>query len=429
VLLAVLCACSLGARAAWLGLPCDRPCTTVAEHRLVFDEVYYVNAARVIDGIRPQPGEHYRDAPLGDDPNAEHPQLGKLIIAGSILLFGDDPWGWRAGSLLFGTLALVALFALVRAAGGGDRLALAATGLMAADNLLLVHGRLGTLDIFVLAFMLAGGALYLRGRPLGAGLAIGVGACVKLVSPYALLAFALLELLRLRGSVAGARSSAARAALRRLGAATATAGLAYLALLSLLDRLVPPWDPETRSAVAGGALGHTSHMLRYAAALTSPGGPRGYASYPWAWWADYKPLIYSDVGISDHAKRAAMIAPSPHLLGVIDPVILMLALPALWLAGRALARAPRRRLGWGGEVDAMGIAWTIGIYAPFLLASLLTQRTEYLYYMVVVMPGVYVLVARLLTRDALPRWALRTWLALLALSVIVLYPFTPTPLL
>src|SRR5438067_8826948 len=91
-LLAVVCFVSIGVRAAWLGAPCHSPCRSASRHVLVFDESYYVNAARVIAGIRPPAGATYTDAPLGDDPNAEHPQLAKLVIAGSIELFGENPF-------------------------------------------------------------------------------------------------------------------------------------------------------------------------------------------------------------------------------------------------------------------------------------------------------------------------------------------------
>ena len=86
---------SLAARVAFLGSPCHEPCTSASAHVLVFDESYYVNAARVIAGVEPPPGAHYRDTPPGDDPNAEHPQLAKVVIAGAIELFGDGPLAWR----------------------------------------------------------------------------------------------------------------------------------------------------------------------------------------------------------------------------------------------------------------------------------------------------------------------------------------------
>src|SRR5437763_7060457 len=141
VLLAVLCLVSVGARAAWIGDPCRSPCRTAMDHVLVFDESYYANAARVIAGLHPPPGAAYADAPLGNDPNAEHPQLAKLVMAGSIELFGDGPLAWRLGSIVFGTLAILGMFGLARVAGATPWLALGAAGLMAFDNVLLVHGR------------------------------------------------------------------------------------------------------------------------------------------------------------------------------------------------------------------------------------------------------------------------------------------------
>ena len=118
IALAVISLLSLGARAYKLGEPCSVPCRTANDHTLIFDEAYYVNAARVIAGIHPPAGAHYAKSPLGSDPNAEHPQGAKLIIAGAIELFGDGPFAWRIGSLIFGTLAILAMYYLVRSAGG-----------------------------------------------------------------------------------------------------------------------------------------------------------------------------------------------------------------------------------------------------------------------------------------------------------------------
>src|SRR5437764_8486641 len=98
--LAIVLLLSLGARLAWLGQPCRDPCRSSTDHLLVFDEAYYVNAARVIAGVAPPPADNYSNAALGDDPNSEHPQLVKLMIAGSIELFGDCPWAWRLPSLV-----------------------------------------------------------------------------------------------------------------------------------------------------------------------------------------------------------------------------------------------------------------------------------------------------------------------------------------
>src|SRR5271154_5185410 len=91
---ALLLVSTLG-RLAWIAEPCRAPCRSSTDHILIFDEDYYVNAARVIDRIQPPTGAPYANSPLGTDPNSEHPPLAKLIIAGGIELFGDGPIAWR----------------------------------------------------------------------------------------------------------------------------------------------------------------------------------------------------------------------------------------------------------------------------------------------------------------------------------------------
>ncbi len=280
------------------------------------------------------------------------------MIAGAIELFGDGPFAWRIGSVLLGSLAILGMFALVRAAGGGRWTALGASALMATDNLELVHARIGTLDVYVLAAMVWGVALYLRGRPLAAGVTLGVGACAKLVSPYALLVLALVELLRL---LAGRRTEVralVRGAARRFATCAAAAVAVFLALLDAMDRIAPPYDPNKRELVRGGPFGHIAHMLSFQASLTSPHGPRGIASYPWEWLGDYKPIVYLNINPAHPSRGLRHIHPAVHFLGMISPPIMLLAIPGLLFAAwrlwraraaeqatlvRTAARRPRRR--------------------------------------------------------------------------------------
>ena len=69
--LVVVSVLSLAARAAWLSDPCANPCSGPAAHSLIFDEVYYVNAARRIDGIAVPNKQSYAGDPAGQDPNSE----------------------------------------------------------------------------------------------------------------------------------------------------------------------------------------------------------------------------------------------------------------------------------------------------------------------------------------------------------------------
>ena len=441
-LVVMLLAVSVASRIALLDQPCRQPCRSASDHVLIFDESYYVNAARVIAGVSPPDDGRYAGSPLGDDPNAEHPQLAKLIIAGSIELFGDGPFAWRIGSIIFGALALLGLFVLVRAAGGSERLAAGACALMVCDNLLLVQGRIATLDIYVLAAMLWGAALYLLGRPLLAGAVIGIGACFKLVGPYILLVLGVFELLRwLSGELSsggggrfgpamrlsgGSRSWRARTAShsrfsggwRAFASCTAVAVVVFFALLTVMDRIAPPFDAYAGKPVAGGPFGHLLHMITYGAQQTSPGGPTGIASYPWQWLIDLKPIVYLNINPAKPAPGLYHIHPAAHFLGMISPVIMLLAIPALLLsASQAWNRLDRLAL--------LSVAWFVGTFAPFVLLSVIWHRTSYLYYMAIVMPAIYIAVARLV---ALAPGKLRAvWLVALALAVILMFPFTPLP--
>jgi hypothetical protein len=53
VVLSLILVLSLYARVLHLGQPCTSPCKAKDVHTLIFDENYYVNAARVIDHIEP----------------------------------------------------------------------------------------------------------------------------------------------------------------------------------------------------------------------------------------------------------------------------------------------------------------------------------------------------------------------------------------
>jgi 4-amino-4-deoxy-L-arabinose transferase-like glycosyltransferase len=430
VLLAVVSVLSFGLRIAWIDDPCRAPCTTPADHTLVFDEVYYVNAARVIAGLQPPAGAPYAGSPAGVDPNSEHPQLAKLVIAGAIELFGDGPFAWRIGSILLGSIAILGMFALARAAGGSRWTALAAATLMASDNLVLVHGRIGTLDIYVLAAMVWGVALYLRGRPVSAGVVLGVGACTKLVAPSALLVLLLLEAYR-----AWRPGTTPKAAARRLSGCAAAGIAVFFALLEVLGWIAPPYDPNAQRKVGGGAFGHLGHMLSYAAKQTSPHGPQGIASYPWEWLGDYKPIVYLNIDPGHPARGLHHIHPAVHFLGMISPPIMLAAVPGVALAawslwrGWAVRRSPEPVPAAGSDVGLplLAVAWFVGTWLPFELLSAIDQRTSYLYYMVIVMPGLYLAAIELFARWRPRRWLIVGWAVLVVLALIGMYPLTPIP--
>ena len=434
VLLGVVCALSVGARVFHLDIPSER----APGQGFIFDEKYYVNAARVIAGVTPASVDTYAHSVAGTDPNGEHPQLGKLIISATIRLFGDNAIAWRIGAVVFGTLALLLLYRLVRELGGSARLAVAVTALGAIENLWLVSGRIAVLDIYCIPFMLAAAILYLRRHAILAGLVLGVGLCVKEFAVYALIALLLLEAMR------GARWLLARnngwedgvrwwrqRVVRRLVMPLVLTGVTmatFFNLLAVLDATVLPYhdgQPVTTGQAAicdhvwiwKGACNHAAFMNSYATGLRSPGGPQGIASYPWQFWIDVQPINYfgttSSVTTNGTVTEIDQVV---SFLGLVNPVVLVTSWFAILLT---LWWAVRRR----DDASFFTIAWIIATWLPSELFSLLDQRTTYLYYMVMTLPALFIAVARLLAVRLIPRWLVGVWVGVLLTSFTILYPF------
>ncbi len=84
-----------------------------------------------------------------------HPPLGKLIIGVGIKLFGMSPFGWRIMGALFGILLIPLIYALARLAFPRGPYAFGAAALYALDFMRYTQTRIGTVDVYVVFFVLA----------------------------------------------------------------------------------------------------------------------------------------------------------------------------------------------------------------------------------------------------------------------------------
>ena len=152
--------------------------------KFYFDEVHYVPAARqMLEPVMPQPML-----------NPMHPPLAKQLIALSIRAFGDEPLGWRYPGVLFGSLAIVAMYLCGLALFAAHGPAIAAALLAFFNQMLFVQSRIAMLDIFALTFSLFAIAAFMHGfrqaRPhlwfALAGLGFGLSAACKWSGLFAL---------------------------------------------------------------------------------------------------------------------------------------------------------------------------------------------------------------------------------------------------
>jgi 4-amino-4-deoxy-L-arabinose transferase-like glycosyltransferase len=126
----------------------------------VFDEAHYVPSAKCMIN--------------GTVCNVEHPPLSKAAIALGIRIFGDNGIGWRLPTVLAGTLSIAIVYLITRRLRD-EKTALIAAFLMSFESLWFTHSSIALLDVIAIFFALLGVYLFVCGRKIPAGIALGIG--------------------------------------------------------------------------------------------------------------------------------------------------------------------------------------------------------------------------------------------------------------
>jgi dolichyl-phosphate-mannose-protein mannosyltransferase len=119
-----------------------------------YDEALYVSAAKAFLSGQP-------------DPTPEVPPLGKLLIAGGVEALGDNPWGWRAMSVLFGAMIVSGVFLWTYLLLHDFLLAITAALLTLLNNFVFVMARVAMMDIFLVGFLVWGLVAFTAALELG----------------------------------------------------------------------------------------------------------------------------------------------------------------------------------------------------------------------------------------------------------------------
>ena len=139
----------------------------------IFDEIYYAkNAYSLISSgveLDQQGGSEF----------VVHPPFGKWLIGIGIRLFGNNEFGWRSSSALFGSASVLLIYLIAKRLFKSEFLALSAALLMAVDGLSLVMSRVALLDIFLMFFILLTFYFLLKENYWLSGVAIGLGLSTK----------------------------------------------------------------------------------------------------------------------------------------------------------------------------------------------------------------------------------------------------------
>lgn len=302
-----------------------------------FDEHQFVGAARQFLVGLPDTGE------------CCHPPFSKLLIAVGVLLFGDNPLGWRYAGLCLGIQCIVLVFLLARALFDDPRAGWLAAAFMAVDGFSLAFSRdafpEGMMSCLVLWSMLA--AVTARGW-------VGVVVCALLVG--------LAGSIKWSGFVVGLPACVALLTLRRVPwyslAAFALVPVVHLAVwmlgLALIGHAYDPlsvWEEILRRKSLH--LGFAHH--------TNPAESAWYT-----WFIAYHPIVLKSAHAGATVRLASSVA-HPLLLLATNLALLLVPLAAAAWAMRI--RGFRER--WSRLFDASASRGLLLLWVAWLSMLLL----------------------------------------------------------
>jgi len=386
-------------RLVWL----DKP-----DGSLIFDEWYYVNAARVILHLPQSLGSNmqppYVNVTQGLDPNHEHPPLAKLLIAFSMWLLGNNGYGWRIPSVVFGSVSILAFYLLMKRISNQDTIPILSAFLFSFDNLVFVHGRIATLDIFSLGFMLLALYWYFSGHSYLSAIGMALSALAK---ETGIVGFGIIVVVhfvrftsqRLHGRKWGDFSS-------WFEKYTLTYAVCFLLLLTIMDRY---WVGFSNP------LDHIRYILNYSAALTST-CPNGIISCPWQWLLNQIAIPYLRVKLGFEGVSYVSVS----FEGAMNPAISFLTIPALLYCSYNYYQ---RR----DDLSLVSLVLFAATYLPFYPAVILGQRVTYLFYFLDAVPAVCAAIAYMIADTKPPKFAITFYLAVVVYIFIVMFPFLRIP--
>jgi dolichyl-phosphate-mannose-protein mannosyltransferase len=377
----ILFAVDIILRTIWLDKPTDW---------LFFDEHFYVNAARVILGYGDVKG---LPVVYGLDPTPYHPPLAKLLIALSIYMIGDNGFGWRLPSALFGSVAVLLFYLLLKNVAG-KKVALIGAFLFSFDSLIFALSRIGMLDIFTLTFMLLGFYLYFAGRPYMSAVSMALSTLTKLPGASGVVVVAIVEVALFLQNRPGSRSW--RSLVGWISKYAATYASSLLLTLAVLDYFWVGYGDFFRPFV----------LAQQSIEPHEVSCPSGIISCPWQWLINQIPIHFSILSFK--------------LTFAMNPAILFFAVPAIiystyrYIRGRSL-------------FGLFNVVWFLVTYLPYYPPAILSHTATYIFYFVLAMPSVCAAVAYVIVDRRVPRPLIFAYFVIVLFFFFSLFPFRTIP--
>ena len=371
----------------------------------VFDEVYYVDGARdllkygvEVDGANPE--------------FIVHPPVGKWLIASGVKIFGDNEFGWRFASAVFGTLLILLVARLIHVLFYSPLLTALGAALMSLDGLLLVHSRTALLDLFLTFFTVLGVYLWHRNRHIWAGIAFGLALGCKWSAVYFIVIIALISVYRILVA------ADVRKTLRPISVKFVQYGVLPILIYTLTwsgwfisNR---GWSRQWSSNPLVSWFHYHSEMLNFHTGLTEK---HPYQANPWSWLVMGRPtsFFYASPQGCD-AKNCAQ-----EVLALGTPIL-------WWIATIAFAVV----IGFwiksliAHQADSAATIVVIGLAAGYLPWFAMQQRTVFAFYAIIIEPFLILAVvycAKLLLDSGLKPMVSQSIIGVLFVLIIMCFFF------
>ena len=331
----------------------------------IFDEVYYVDGARDL--------MKYGVEVSGSNPEfIVHPPVGKWLIASGITIFGDNEFGWRFASAVFGTLLILLFARLIHVLFYSPLLTALGAALMAVDGLLLVHSRTALLDLFLTFFTLLGVFLWHRNRHVWAGVAFGFAIGCKWSAIYFVAVIGLLAVYRIL------IAHDIRKAIKPIAAKFAQYGLlpVFVYMLTWTGWFISDrgWSRQWSNNPLASWFHYHSEMLNFHTGLTEQ---HPYQANPWSWLIMGRPTSFfyaSPQGCEAKDCAQEVLALGTPILWWVGTIAIAVVI-GYWIKSLILRHSD----------SALNIV-VLGIAAGYLPWFAMQQRTAFSFYAIIFEP-------------------------------------------
>ena len=348
------------------------------ETGFVFDEFYYVKAAQKML--------------VGEATNNEHPPLSKAFIMLGIVLFGDNPVGWRAFSIMASGVSLILIYRIVLLLGGKKSASFFAALFFTTDIMAFNTGQIAILDAPSMLFVLAGSLLLLKEKNDLGSIFLGLGSLCKLNSIFA--SAGIVFFLVLSNFVNRKKD------LRLLKEQATIIGRIFL--IWLVTFLIGLWIYDAAYRVFNdNPLEHLVFMNNYHNSLRYQNPLEVILPLQWINpFNPFSPVPYYVTYVTEFLNGSIQKYHPIAYYGLYTPLwwSIWILVPIAFAGTIRKARKNEKQ-----RIDLFTLVWIAANYVPYIFLGYLIQRWVYPFYFYMVLPGLYACLAYYLTRSKLTK--------------------------